>query len=224
MGFSKDSIDFLIENKLNDSREWFLENKGRYQQSVYFPMVQLVEALTPGVLELDPHIIVQAKTGKTISRIYRDIRFAKDKSLFRENMWFVFERDKKSFPYSPGFVFEISPNGFRYGCGHYYVPPAHMLAMRSLILKNDKRFLSAKKAVAKQKTFHMEGECYKRNRFTDQPEELQLWLNRKCIAFLHESDDLPLLFSDDLAQVLQKGFLQLAPVYHFLCAVSEMAN
>lgn len=217
MSFSDETIQFLMENRINNSRDWYQTHKPQYQELVLKPQMELVERLTPVMLSIDPELVVEPKVDKTISRIYRDTRFSRDKSLYRDVAWCVFGKDKKRFLNAPGFVFEFSPYQFRWGCGWFSTPTETMQAMRRLILEKDKSFLAARRAYEKQTTFDMEGESYKRPKYPDQPAELQTWLNRKSIAFLHNSEDFDLLFSEDLPEVIAKDFLLLKPIYEFLC-------
>lgn len=217
MPISEKTLDFLFENRLQDSRGWYQEHKGQFQEYVLAPMIELVENLAPFMQAIDPQLITIAKVDKCISRVYRDTRFSKDKTLYRDVMWCVFCRDKKEYQCPPGFVLEFSPRGFRYGCGYYDIPAKNMAVLRDMVLKGDKTFQAAQKAYQSQNLFVMEGELYKRNHYPDQPEEKQDWLNRKCIAFLHNSEDFELLFSEDLYLTLAEGFQTLKPMYDFFC-------
>ena len=66
-----------------------------------------------------------------------------------------------------------------------------------------------------QNLYHMEGECYKRPHYPDQPEELRQWLERRNLSFTAESEDMDLLFSPALADKLSEDFEKLSPIYHF---------
>ncbi len=221
MPFSKETLDFLFENKLQNSKMWYEEHKAQYQTLVLDPLQQLVEALGPTMFQLDPQLIIQPKVGKCISRIYRDTRFSKDKTLFRDVMWIVFHRDKKAYEGPPSFFCEISPDGFRYGCGHYYMPPQLMEAARNRILQNSPGFQKAFAAMQNHREFFIEGESYKRSRFPEEPPEKADWLNRKNLCFVCVSRDFELLFSDRLAAFLAEGFQVLKPIYEFLWEAQE---
>ena len=85
--FSRESITFLSEVKRQNSKEWYEKNKSVYKSYLLEPFQNIVESLTPVMQIIDPHIEVTPAIGKTISRIYRDTRFSKDKSQFRDRMW-----------------------------------------------------------------------------------------------------------------------------------------
>ena len=81
MPFSAQTLDFLFLNKLHDSREWFNERRDEYDAVVMEPMRKLVSNLAPVMMEIDPLLICEPKVNKSISRIFRDTRFSKDKSI-----------------------------------------------------------------------------------------------------------------------------------------------
>ena len=214
--FSLKTIEFLIENRLMDSREWFRENKARYNKVVLEPFVDLVERLAPDMLEIDPQLITEPRVDRTLSRIYRDIRFSKDKMIYRDNMWFVFMREKKLYEGPPCFYFDLGPKGFSYGMGYYQASTASMEAIRKLVLDGAEAFQEADKAFRNQTLFYMDGDSYKRSKYPDAPEHLRQWLDKKSISFNCHSDDFDLLFSENLADTLLEGFRLLAPIYNFI--------
>ncbi len=221
MPFTQEGLDFLVENRLRDSREWFRENKPRYQELVVKPMAELVEALAPAMLKIDPGFITEPRVDRTISRIYRDVRFSHDKAIFRENIWLCFMREKKLYMGLPAYYFEITPSGFSYGMGYYQASPQSVQAIRTMIMGDEPAYKAAYKAYKGQSTFTLHGDLYKKTRHPDQPEEKRDWLDRKSLSFNAESDDFTLLFSDKLAHTLEDGFKKLAPVYHFLVAAES---
>ena len=154
-----------MENKLRDSKEWFREHRKDYDRLVLDPMRQLVLELQPGVWKLDDSLIAEPKVGRSISRIYRDTRFTKDKSTFRDVCWCVFLREKKLYQGPPAFYFEFSPRFVRWGCGYYRASPRDMDTLRGLILRQDPDFYKADKAVGKNGYFLLEGDRYKRSKF-----------------------------------------------------------
>ena len=221
MPFSSKTLDFLLENKLHDSKDWYDSHKDDYRQYVIKPMAELVEALTPIMLEIDGLFVTEPKVGKTLSRVRRDTRFTNDKSLYRDTAWLVFIRDKKAFPCYPGFFFELSPRGFRYGCGYLEQDKDSLTAMRDMILNGDPAFNEANAAYKSQNVFALVGDTYKRSRYPEQSDELQSWLNRKYIDFIRDSEDFDLLFSDRLAAVVIDDLLLLEPEYHFMLKAEE---
>ena len=209
--FSQKTLEFLFENRLHDSRTWFAEHKKEYQALVIQPMRQLVMDLSPTMLELDPQFITEPKVDKTIARIWRDTRYTKDPSLYRDHLWLIFKRGGRMHAQDyPGIYFEINQDGFGYGCGFYHASASYMNNLRQRILAGDETFANAQKAYLGQSVFQMDGDCFKRPRYSARTPEEQLWLERRNIGFHAGSHDFPLLFSRELSgekKALADGYI-----------------
>lgn len=204
MPITPETLAFLGENRLRNNRDWFHENKPLYRTLVQEPLLELSAQIGPIVHKIDPLITTEPK--RTLSRLWRDVRFSKDPSLFREEVWLVFRRGK-GMEY-PSFFFEFSPLICRYGVGYYSAPTPVMQTVRRWVLEKDKRFLAAQKAYKSLPGFVIEGDEYKRNKYPDAPPEEQPWLNRKNIVVLRNESDAQILFST--------AFQKLAPIYQML--------
>ena len=78
---------FLRELKKNNDRDWFAENKHRYEDDVKQPAVELVRRLEKPLDRVAPMLSVVAKGhGGSVLRIYRDTRFSKDKTPYKTNV------------------------------------------------------------------------------------------------------------------------------------------
>lgn len=220
--FSQRTLDFLFENRLNDSRSWFAEHKKEYLELVIQPLRQLVMDLSPAMLELDPDFITEPKVDKTICRIWRDTRYTKDPSLYRDHMWIIFKRGGRMHGTDyPGIYFEINLDGFSYGCGFYHASTTFMSNLRSRILAGEPEFQAAQEAYLGQRLFRMEGDCFKRPRYGDKTPEEQIWLERRNISFNADSHDFHLLFSKELPGKVEQDLRKLFPVYRFLLSTAQ---
>ncbi len=85
-GFPKDALAFFEEIKNNNDRDWFAENKQRYIDSVQEPAVEFVVALGTRLQSIAPEIQFDTATNGSgsVMRIYRDVRFSKDKSPYKD--------------------------------------------------------------------------------------------------------------------------------------------
>src|SRR2546425_12407894 len=88
--FSAETFRFFKELGRNNRKAWMDENRERYQSTVVQPFRRLLEELTPAVLELDSRFDASGRTGPNFSRINRDIRFAKDKTPYKTQMYLKF--------------------------------------------------------------------------------------------------------------------------------------
>ena len=221
MAITPQTLDFLFENRLQNSKEWFHAHKTAYEELVLHPLEDLVCALQPVMQQIDPKLIIEPKVTRSISRIYRDTRYSKDKSLYRDNMWLIFKKKKKLYEGLPGFYFDFSQQGFSYGCGYYQASADTMACLREMILRKEPPFQEALRAYERQSVFELDGDCYKRSRYPEYPENIRQWLDRKNIGFNRDSQDFGLLFSDQLAAKLAEDFLLLKPLYEFLLLVES---
>lgn len=91
-GFSRDSFQFFrdLADPRNNNKIWFDANRFRYDDNVVGKLKELLEALKPCVLKLNPNFEVSGKTNGNFSRINRDIRFSKDKSPYKLNYYLYF--------------------------------------------------------------------------------------------------------------------------------------
>jgi len=85
-----DTFRFFRDLSRNNLKAWMDENRERYQTAVVQPFRGLLEELTPAVHKLHPGFDVGGRTGVNFSRINRDIRFAKDKTPYRPQMYLLF--------------------------------------------------------------------------------------------------------------------------------------
>ncbi len=216
MPFSAESLDFLFENCLNDSKTWFNEHKEDYKKYVTEPFAEVVNGLTETMKSIDDKIVCDPKK---LSRIYRDARYSRGKSIFRDYVWYTFSRPREERSPQMGFYFSISPNGFDYGCGFYCADGGIMDEYRRLILNGDKAFVKALKAYRSQDVFSLYGDMYKRSKFPEESPEKQDWLNRKNIGVSCESKDFGLLFGDGLISKLAVDFKSIAPLYEFYAII-----
>ncbi|SRR5579884_310228 len=88
--FTKDTFQFFRDLGRNNKKTWMDANRDRYQAAVVQPFRRFLEELSPGILELDANFDTTGRTGANFSRINRDIRFAKDKTPYRTQMYVKF--------------------------------------------------------------------------------------------------------------------------------------
>ena len=88
--FTRETFRFLKDLGRHNHKDWMDANRERYQAVLVQPLRRLLEQLAPAVLELDSGFDTSGRTGASFSRINRDIRFAKDKTLYKTHMYLKF--------------------------------------------------------------------------------------------------------------------------------------
>ena len=116
--FSKKTIKFLRELKKNNNREWFEKNKDRYEEEVRSPALGYIEAMGQPLYKISPHFIASAKkSGGSMMRPYRDIRFSSDKTPYKTNVGIQFRHAAGKDVHAPGFYLHIEPGEFFLAAG-----------------------------------------------------------------------------------------------------------
>ena len=86
------SFDFLNKLKNNNNRDWFTEHKDEFIKEQSY-IEKFADAL---LLELNTHDVIETPTGKKcLHRIYRDVRFSKEKTPYKTNWSGSFRRAGK---------------------------------------------------------------------------------------------------------------------------------
>ena len=216
-GFSKETLNFLTEVKLNNSKAWFEGHKTEYDKYLLNPLQQLTISLTPLINSIDPNIQISAKAGKTISRIYRDIRFSNDKSLYRDNAWISFKRKDNEQVNYPEFYLYFTPVHYEYGMGYYCASKKVMDKFRE-ILENDPEEFEQSITFFNDKENKLEifGDQYKKVVKNSAKDELQTWFKFKTFAISKKSDIDDVFFSQDIEKEIWAAFEKLKPLYWFL--------
>lgn len=88
--FSQDIFRFFRELGRNNHKPWMDANRERYRAAVVEPFRLLLDRLAPTAQKLNSKFVISGRTGDNFSRINRDIRFARDKSPYRAQMYLFF--------------------------------------------------------------------------------------------------------------------------------------
>ncbi|HKV05226.1 MAG TPA: DUF2461 family protein [Candidatus Acidoferrales bacterium] len=112
--FSREIFRFFRELGRNNHKPWMDANRERYREVVVEPFRVLLDRLAPIALRLNPKFVVSGRVGDNFSRINRDIRFARDKSPYRAQMYLYFaEPEGQSGQLYVGLSAEAVTSGYR---------------------------------------------------------------------------------------------------------------
>ncbi len=140
-GFPKKGLTFLAQLKKHNTREWFEKHKDEFESFVKLPMQSLIVALQPHFETFAPEYEVNPK--RSIFRIYRDVRFSKDKSPYKTHLAAHFVlRGKPKGTEGSGYYVHIEPGEVFVGAGIYMPDGEQLKKIRKLIAENSAEFLS----------------------------------------------------------------------------------
>ena len=108
-GFPKQTLTFLRGLRRNNTKAWFEEHRGDYEQYWVDPAKAFVDSAGAGLQSIAP-VAAEPRVNGSIFWINRDIRFSKDKTPYKDHLDFWFwEGSRKTAP--SGFFLRISPDG-----------------------------------------------------------------------------------------------------------------
>jgi uncharacterized protein (TIGR02453 family) len=158
--FTPAFFDFFRELKRNNNRPWFEKNKPRYEREVRDRLVDFVLTVGPKLKKISPHFVADPRpAGGSVFRIYRDIRFSKDKTPYKTAGAVHFPHERRGSV--PGFYLHLEPGGVYSGVGIWQPDSAALTRIRDAIVRQSDRWSRVTNAKRFKETFHLEGRSLK---------------------------------------------------------------
>jgi uncharacterized protein (TIGR02453 family) len=130
---------FLKDIAKNNNREWFEKNKPRYL-GVKASFDAFVATLLEDMIKFDSSL-AGLDPKKLTFRIYRDVRFSKDKQPYKKNMSAAFSPEGKGMG-KPGYYFHIEPGNKSFvGIGQFMPAPENLAKVRQEIDYNGDKLI-----------------------------------------------------------------------------------
>ncbi len=144
-GFDASLFQFLEELTDNNNRPWFQANKARYESEVREPSLAFIRAFEPRLKKISPYFVASdRRVGGSLMRVYRDTRFAKDKTPYKTNVGIQFRHEFGKDVHAPGFYVHIAPGECFLAMG-VWRPDAESLALvRQAIVDHPDRWKRAR--------------------------------------------------------------------------------
>ncbi len=235
--FTEETFRFLKALARNNSREWFAENKPRYEAQVREPALRLISDLVAPLQAISPQLTAIAKpVGGSLFRIHRDTRFAKDKRPYKTHVGLYFAhaatKDMQRSQVAgnaamgrldaPGLYLHVEPGACFVGGGIWHPQPATLKRVRDYMLGNPVSWTEATRSAAFRKVFALGGEALSRPPRGYDPEHALIDdLKRKDFVASSRVDDAELL-RPDLPKRLAKQYALLAPMLDWLCGALDL--
>ena len=132
--FTPASLEFLRELRDNNNREWFNENKARYEEQVLDVALQFIQSMQEPLAGIAPHFTaVPKRVGGSLMRIYRDTRFSKIKTPYKTNIGIQFRHEQARDVHAPGYYVHIDPDRVFLGAGMWRPAPDALRGIRERI-------------------------------------------------------------------------------------------
>jgi uncharacterized protein (TIGR02453 family) len=134
--FSSELFTFLRQLKRNNDREWFAENKEQYQQVVVEPALLFITGFAQHLAKLSPHFVADPRpTRGSLFRIYRDTRFASDKSPYKIHIGIHFKHASGKDVHAPLFYLHLQPGESFAAAGVWHPDNRALTKIRTAIVK-----------------------------------------------------------------------------------------
>jgi uncharacterized protein (TIGR02453 family) len=216
--FTRDTFAVLAELAANNNRQWFMDNKGRYEDEVRAPALGLIEAMAPKLVAISRHFVTSGKrSGGSLMRVYRDMRYSRDKTPYKTNIGIQFRHALGRDAHAPGYYVHISAERCFVGAGVWRPDPVALAKIRRAIDDHARAWKKMRDDAAFQQAFYLSGSVLKRPpRGYDRDHPLIDDLKRKDFIGISEASNDDVLregFVDNVAG----RFASASPFMRFLC-------
>jgi uncharacterized protein (TIGR02453 family) len=218
-----DSFRFLRELARNNNREWFAANKARYEKTTRDPFLRLIGDLAEPLAKISPHFRADPRpSGGSMFRIYRDTRFANDKTPYKA--WLgarLFHERSRQVP-APLFYLHVAPGRCFVGGGLWHPESATVKRIRDFLVDNPATWKKAVQAKQFRDRFELDGESLVRPpRGYDPAHELIEDIKRKDFVATQHFTDADAM-SAQLPKIVIEGCKGIAPMIDYLCAALDL--
>ena len=230
-GFSPAAIQFLVELRANNDRAWFQPRKAEFEKLLKEPLEAMISALAER-LEAR-RVPMQADPKRSPFRIYRDTRFSKDKSPYKDHLGASFRwlggagpaaemggsHDERT--HGNGGYFHFQPGEMYAGGGMWRMEKPTIEAFRAAVRDDPERVRAALEDPGFARSWgearpHDELKRFPPGYPRDHPmARMFLW---KDVVFGRRLSDDEVL-SPDLPDRLAEGYAAAAPVFRFLSSL-----
>jgi len=135
--FKPELFSFLADLKQNNTREWFTKNKEQYRAEVQAPLLEFISAYSGPLGKISRHFVADPRpAGGSMFRIYRDVRFSRDKSPYKTHAAAQFRHREGKDVHAPGFYLHLGPDEVFMGAGLWRPAGPTLGAVRNAIVEN----------------------------------------------------------------------------------------
>lgn len=210
------TLDFLNNISENNNREWFQNHKKDYLKARE-DCLSFTKEIIQGLSKFDHTVPNDLKPEDCVMRIYRDIRFSKDKTPYKTNFGIAISGNGKNFN-GPGYYIHIQPGTSFVAGGSWYPEKDQLNAIRQEIDYNSSEFLDIVKSEDFSSAFgdlDTEGKLKSAPKGYASDHEMIEFLKLKCFIASRQISDKELLNSTSAKAVVQT-FQKMFPLMVFL--------
>jgi uncharacterized protein (TIGR02453 family) len=147
--FSPPLFVFLEQLRRNNRRPWFLKHKQEFEELARQPSLRFITDLRLRLREISPWLVADPKpNGGSLFRIYRDVRFSKDKSPYKTHIGMNFwHASATETVHAPGLYLHLEPAGCFVAGGVWQPDPRSLARIRDAIFSQPEEWKKAKRGL-----------------------------------------------------------------------------
>lgn len=219
--FKPEMVDIMLRIRLNNNKAFMDANRAEYIEKMRTPYYHFIDALTPAALDIDPNM--EVRPSKVLSRIFRDTRFSRDKSPYRDHHWLAFRHEGEPREKSLMLWFEIRVESVSWGMGFWGDNRSAMDILRRRMLANPGELLRLSDSLSKR-GYVLAGDGFKRLAVPDGLDQRLLpWYTRKELLLIRQNIDPRWVFEPGIAKRVADDFIALKPMYQLLRGCYELS-
>jgi uncharacterized protein (TIGR02453 family) len=222
-GFPPQTLDFLFDLSQNNSRDWFTENKHRYEDYIVAPALDFIDVIGERMPKISEHITcIPKRVGGSLFRIYRDVRFAHDKRPYKTNIGIHFRHEQARNAHAPGYYLHIGVDECFIGGGMWRPDATALHRIRTRIVEKPEQWNKLLRSTNFRKNFELGGESLKRppKGFPTEHKFLD-YLKRKDFIALSTFDH-GLILDPDIVEYSLERYRTAGLLMQFLCDSQEL--
>ncbi|MBD3163449.1 MAG: TIGR02453 family protein [Candidatus Latescibacteria bacterium] len=214
---------FLRDLAANNRREWFTENRTRYDEDVVLPARRFITDVGPHLRKISKKLVADPRpVGGSMFRIYRDVRFSKDKSPYKTHVGIHFRHADGGNVHCPGYYLHLEPGNVFAAAGIWHPEGPTLQSIRTHLAKNRAAWKKALEDPRFRARFTLSGDSLKRPpRGFDPDHPLIEDLKRKdhiAVTKIKQADVTASDFLERFIEICGDG----KPYMRFLCRAIEV--
>lgn len=161
--FTPALFKFMRDLAANNDRDWFAANKDRYVNDLKDPAQRFIVDFGAPLVKISPHFLADPRpNGGSLFRIYRDIRFSKDKRPYKDHTGLHFRHTAGKSAHTPGFYLHLQSGNSFVGVGLWRPDTPTLKLIRNALVEDPNRWKKAVGGKKFQADFKVSGESLKR--------------------------------------------------------------
>ncbi len=216
--FNDKTTAFLKNLQNNNQRSWFNLHKQDYEDSVRTPAFHFINELEPTIKSISPHFnAIAKKTSGSLMRVYRDVRFSKDKTPYKTNIGLRFKHALAKNEHTPGFYCHLRVDECFVAVGVWRPDGPTTHKIRDYMVDNPNSWTLLKANKAFKQTFSFAGDSLIRPpRGFPNDHKLLEDLKRKDFIAMHHFD-IDVALRADFPEFVADKFIIGSELVEWLC-------